>query len=240
MPDLLHSYRPMPRVYDEMLTADGTVREHWAHAGRVIDELGLDELLLRHRETRRLLDDDGVTYNVYGGDTSTPAPWALDPLPVLLSSQEWASIERAVVQRAQLLNLVLADLYGRRELLRQGLLPPGVVFAHPGFLRQCDGVRLPGSQQLFTTAVDLGRDAAGRFTVLADHTQAPSGAGYALENRVVVSRVFSGMYRDSQVHRLAPFFRMLRTALQVIAPPAAERAQPDPAVTHRQVAGLDE
>lgn len=222
MPDLLDSYRPMPRVYDEMLTAEGKVREHWALAGRVIDELGIAELLLRHHETRRLLDDDGVTYNVYGDDGSTPTPWALDPLPVLVSSQEWASIDRAVVQRAQLLNFILADLYGRRDLLRRGLLPAAVVFAHPGFLRSCDGVRLPGSQQLFTTAVDLARDATGRFTVLADHTQAPSGAGYALENRVVVSRVFSGMYRDSQVHRLAPFFRMLRTALQVIAPPAAD------------------
>jgi len=222
MPDLLDSYRPIPTVYDEMLTVEGQVREHWAGPGRVIDELGLDELLLRRHETRRLLDDDGVTYNVYGDDTSTPAPWALDPLPVLLSSQEWAAIEAAVVQRAQLLNLILSDLYGRRDLLRLGLLPAEVVFAHPGFLRQCDGVRLPGSQQLFTTAVDLARDAAGHFTVLADHTQAPSGAGYALENRVVVSRVFAGMYRDSQVHRLAPFFRMLRTALQVIAPPEAD------------------
>ncbi len=222
MPDLLDSYRPMPLAYDEMLTPEGKVREHWAQAGRVIDELGLDELLLRHHETRRLLDDDGVTYNVYGDDTSTPTPWALDPLPVLVSSEEWAVIERAVVQRAQLLNLVLADLYGRRDLLRRQLLPAEVVFGHPGFLRQCDGVRLPGSQQLFTTAVDLVRDPAGRFTVLGDHTQAPSGAGYALENRLVVSRVFSGMYRDAQVHRLAPFFRMLRTALQVIAPPAAD------------------
>jgi len=222
MPDLVDSYRPIPRVYDEMLTVEGEVREHWAQVGRVIDELGLDELVRRRRETRRLLDDDGVTYNVYGGDTSTPAPWALDPLPVLLSSQEWVAIEAALVQRAQLLNLILSDLYGRRDLLRRGLLPAEVVFAHPGFLRQCDGVRLPGSQQLFTTAVDLARDAAGRFTVLADHTQAPSGAGYALENRVVVSRLFAGMYRESQVHRLAPFFRMLRTALQVIAPPETD------------------
>jgi len=222
MPHLLDSYRPLPRVYDEMLTGEGEVRQHWAQAGRVIDELGLDELLLRRRETRRILADDGVTYNVYGDDTSTPAPWALDPLPVLLSSPEWAAIEAALVQRAQLFNLILSDLYGRRDLLRRGLLPAEVVFAHPGFLRQCDGVRLPGSQQLFTTGVDLARDAGGRFTVLADHTQAPSGAGYALENRVVVSRVFAGMYRDAQVHRLAPFFRMLRTALEVIAPQAAD------------------
>jgi len=172
----------MPRVYDEMLTAEGKVRDHWGLAGRVIDELGIAELLQRNHETRRLLDDDGVTYNVYGDDVSIPTPWALDPLPVLVSSQEWASIDRAVVQRAQLLNLILADLYGRRDLLRRGLLPAAVVFAHPGFLRSCDGVRLPGSQQLFTTAVDLARDATGQpprpWIDLVEASETPIGGPY--------------------------------------------------------------
>ena len=102
------------------------------------------------------------------------------------------------------------------------LLPAELVLGHSGFLRQCDQIRLPGNQQLFNMAVDLGRDASGRCTVLADCTQAPSGAGYALENRVVVSRVFPSLYRDSQVHRLAPFFRTLRASLQDVAPPDAD------------------
>ena len=227
-PDLLASYRQMPGVYDEMLTAEGRVREHWAHAGHVIGNLGLDELLYRRSEARRLLDDDGVTYNVYGHDDPTDAPapsvapWALDPVPVLLPSDEWAGVELGVIQRAELFNLVLTDLYGPRQLLRRGFLPPELVLGHSGFLRQCDQIRVPGSQQLFSIAVDLGRDASGRCTVLADRTQAPSGAGYALENRVVVSRVFPSLYRDSQVHRLAPFFRTLRASLQGVAPPDAD------------------
>jgi uncharacterized circularly permuted ATP-grasp superfamily protein len=227
-PDLLASYRPAPGAYDEMLTADGRIREHWTHAGRVIADLGLDELLDRRSEACRLLDDDGVTYNVYGHDDPTfatapaAAPWGLDPVPVLLASDEWAGIELGVVQRAELLNLVLTDLYGSRQLLRRGVLPAEVVLADPGFLRQCDQIRVPGSQQLFTTAVDLVRDASGQCTVLADHTQAPSGAGYALENRVVVSRVFPSLYRDSEVHRLAPFFRTLRASLRDIAPPGTD------------------
>ena len=227
-PDLLASYRQLPGAYDEMLTADGRIREHWAHAGRVFDDLGLDELLDRRSEACRLLDDDGVTYNVYGHDDSdsapTPAaaPWGLDPVPVLLASDEWADVELGVIQRAELLNLVLSDLYGPRQLLRRGVLPAELVLAHPGFLRQCDQIRVPGGQQLFTTAVDLARDGSGRCTVLADHTQAPSGAGYALENRVVVSRVFPSLYRDSQVHRLAPFFRTLRASLHDVAPPGAD------------------
>jgi uncharacterized circularly permuted ATP-grasp superfamily protein/uncharacterized alpha-E superfamily protein len=226
--ELLASYRPEPGVYDEMLTAGGEVREHWEHAGRVIEGLGLEELLERRSKARRLLDDDGVTYNIYGSDDasfsspSPAAPWALDPVPVLLASEEWAGIELGVVQRAELLNLVLTDLYGPRELLRRGLLPAELILGHPGFLRQCDQIRVPGNQQLFSTAVDLARDAAGNCTVLADHTQAPSGAGYALENRVVVSRVFPSLYRDSQVHRLAPFFRMMRASFEAVAPPDAD------------------
>ena len=192
MPDLLSSYQPVPGVYDEMLAADGVLREHWAHAARVIDGLGLAELLERRAKTRRLLDDDGVTYNVHGtGDALTTSTrtsataWSLDPVPVLLASDEWAGIELGVIQRAELLNLVLTDLYGPRELLRRGLLPAELILGHPGFLRQCDQIRVPGTQQLIMTAVDLARDSTGRCTVLADHTQAPSGAGYALENRVV-------------------------------------------------------
>ncbi|MEO5837842.1 MAG: circularly permuted type 2 ATP-grasp protein [Acidimicrobiales bacterium] len=227
-PDLLTSYRPPVGAYDEMLTADGRLREHWAHAGRVIETLGLRELLDRRSEAFRLLDDDGVTYNIYGGDPATTttaptiAPWGLDPVPVLLASDEWAGIERGVIQRAELLNFVLADLYGPRQLLRRGLLPAELVLSHPGFFRACDQIRLPGAQQLFTTAVDLARDGDGRCTVLADHTQSPSGAGYALENRLVVSRVLPSLYRDSQVHRLAPFFRMLRASLQESAPPGTD------------------
>ncbi|MEO8692962.1 MAG: circularly permuted type 2 ATP-grasp protein [Acidimicrobiales bacterium] len=227
-PDLLASYRPLAGAYDEMFTADGRLREHWAHAGRVIETLGLRELLDRRSEAYRLLDDDGVTYNIYGDDPAitasapTIAPWGLDPVPVLLASDEWVGIELGVIQRAELLNLVLTDLYGPRQLLRRGLLPAELVLSHPGFFRACDQIRLPGSQQLFTTAVDLARDSAGNCAVLADHTQSPSGAGYALENRLVVSRVLPSLYRDSQVHRLAPFFRMLRASLQELAPPGTD------------------
>ena len=226
IPELLSSYQPVRGVYDEMLDAHGVAREHWAHAGAVFDDLGLDELLERRSKARRLLDDDGVTYNIYSDNALVPmsaaAPWGLDPVPVLLASEEWAAIELGVIQRAELLNLVLTDLYGPRQLLRRGLLPVELVLGHPGFLRQCDQIRVPGEQQLITTAVDLARDADGRCTVLADHSQAPSGAGYALENRVVVSRVFPSLYRDSQVHRLAPFFRTLRSTLEEVAPPGVD------------------
>lgn len=213
-------------VYDEMLEAPGTPREHWAHLAEAVDELGLEELLHRRDEAARLLDQDGVVYNTYKNDdggraSSLAGGWRLDPLPTVLSSREWQAIEAAVIERAELLNLVLDDLYGPRDLIRRGLLPAEVVFGHHGFLRACAGVRLPG-QQLFSYAADLGRDADGRWCVLSDRTQTPSGFGYALENRTVVSRVLPTLYRDARVHRLAPFFRALRGALQAAAPPGVD------------------
>ena len=219
-PGLLDGYHPPPGGHDEMLDGDGRVRERWSHVGRVLDRLGHPELLNRRAEAARLLADDGVDYQL-SGPGQTRQRWTLDPVPVLLGSQEWSEVERGVIQRAELLNLILADLYGERRLLRTGLLPPELVYSHPGFVRQADQVRVPGPQ-LFSVAVDVARTASGRWWALSDRTQTPAGFGYALENRVVVSRVFPSMYRDVQAHRLAPFFRTLRSALQAAAPAGVE------------------
>lgn len=207
--DLLSAYHPPPGVYDEMVDEAGQLREHWVHVGAVLSGLGMAELQRRRAEAGSLLDDQGITQ------------WRIDPLPVVVTSDEWARIESAVVQRAELLNLVLADLYGPRDLLARGLLPPEVVYAHPGFLRACDQIRIPGGQQLFTLAVDLVRDRSGDTVVLADRAQTPTGVGYAIANRTVTSRVFPSLHRNAQVHRLAPFVRALRAGLESVAPDTA-------------------
>ena len=215
-------YRPLPGCYDELVDGTGAARAHWADLAESLHELGVAELRSRQAEAARLLDQDGVIYNAYRDDARADQRWLLDPLPAVLSSREWERIETGVIERAELLNLVLDDLYGPRELLRRGVLPAELVFGHAGFLRACDGIRLPGELQLFSYAADIGRDADGRHVVLSDRTQAPSGSGYALENRTVVSRVLPTLYRDAGVHRLAPFFRSLRVALQAVAPPGIE------------------
>ena len=221
-PPTPRDYGPLPGCYDEMVDRDGTPRAHWADLAESLQELGVEELLRRQAEAARLLDQDGVVYNAYREEERADQRWLLDPLPAVLSSREWEGIESGVIERAELLNLVLDDLYGPRDLLRRGVLPAEVVFGHAGFLRACDGIRLPGEQQLFSYAADIGRDADGRYVALSDRTQAPSGAGYALENRTVISRVLPSLYRDAQVHRLAPFFRSLRVALQAVAPPGVD------------------
>ncbi len=218
---LLEPYRS-DAAFDELVAPDGRVRTHWSQVIGALQQLGPEQLRARHAEVERLLRNDGVTYNIHGDPTGLGNPWSLDPLPLLMGSEEWAGIEQGVAQRAELWNLVVADLYGPRELLHRGVLPPELVFDHDGFLRPWDGVTLRGPHELFLYAADLVRGPDGSMVVLGDRAQAPSGAGYALENRVVVSRVFPSLYRDAQVHRLAPFFRALRGGLAAVAPEGTE------------------
>jgi uncharacterized circularly permuted ATP-grasp superfamily protein/uncharacterized alpha-E superfamily protein len=217
-PDLVGGYASRRGRVDEMFGPDGTVRPHWDYVASSIAALGGEELETRRAEVRQLLRIDGATYHVYGDPAGLQRPWELDPVPSLVSSDEWAQVETGCAQRAELLNEVLIDLYGPRDLIRRGLLPLDLIYEHPGFLRACDGIRLPGDRQLVVYAVDLARGSDGAMTVLADRAQAPSGAGYALENRRVMSRVLPSMFRDAGVHRLALFFQTLRHRLRAVAP----------------------
>lgn len=224
-PILYRRYTIPPGAYDEMCTADGALRPHWEYVIHSLGTLGPGELKLRGQEAQRLLKENGVTYNVYGDPQGTDRPWRFDPIPYLVSSQEWSSIEGGLIQRAELLDLILADIYGPRDLIRKGLIPPELIFAHPGFLRCCQGIVPTRNRWLPLYAVDLVRAADGNIWVLGDRTQAPSGSGYALENRIVLSRTLPSLYRDSHVHRLALYFRTIRATLHNLARHLTENPQ---------------
>jgi uncharacterized circularly permuted ATP-grasp superfamily protein/uncharacterized alpha-E superfamily protein len=211
-------YRPIAGSYDEMCERPGAVHHHWLYLTGALQALAPGEFGQRWAEVRRLLHENGVTYNVYGDPQAAGRLWPLDPLPVLLTSAEWSAIEQALIQRAELLGVLLADLYGPRTTIRRGLLPAELIFAHPGFLRPCDAVTRSGDLSLPLYAADLARAPDGRMRIIADRSQAPSGAGYAVENRTVLSRVFPSLYRDSHVHGLALFFRTLRSTLNSLDP----------------------
>jgi len=225
--ELLAAYAVPESRFDEMLASGGVPRPHWdaflrALAAREGSEIG-DTLSLMEREIR----ENGITYNVYADPKGADRPWEVDPLPLLLSADEWATIEAGIAQRAELLNRVLADIYGPQVLLRSGAIPAPVVFGHSGFLHPVKGLRPAGGVHLFQYAADLARSPDGHWWVVSDRTQAPSGAGYALENRLVVSRVFPQMFADLNVQHLASFFAGVRDSLLHWAPrPAAGEGTP--------------
>src|SRR5262245_24062685 len=214
---LLDGYHPVDGAYDEMVVPPDSFRAHCEGFVHSIEALGRHELASRWENAKRTLRDNGVTYNVYGDPQRADRPWELDLMPLVVSSAEWGRLEKALVQRTRLLNLILADVYGERRLLRDDLLPPALVLGNPAFLRPCHGIGVPRGIHLHLHAVDVARSPDGEWRVLADRTQAPSGAGYALENRIVLSRSLPEAFRDCQVQRLASFFWAQRDTLTALA-----------------------
>lgn len=213
-------------AYDELLDSSGGLRAHWQPLIDSIQTVDVDELNRRMENTRRLVWESGVTYNIYGDLPGQDRSWELDIIPLVIPADEWSRIERGLVQRARLLNLILADLYGSQRLLIEGLLPPGLVLANPAFLRACHGFRPVGNIHLHLYAVDLVRSSDGQWWVAGDRTQTAAGAGYALENRIVMSRALPDALRNCQVRRLSGFFRGIREMLRQLAP----RGRDDPRV----------
>ncbi|MAQ99670.1 MAG: hypothetical protein CMI00_03935 [Oceanospirillaceae bacterium] len=203
---------------DEVRGADGEIKPHWAYLLDSLKSITPEALDERQQKAMRLLRDDGASYNVYTDDINPARIWGLDLVPNIIGSDEWGDIESGLLERAELLNLLLRDLYGPRQLIRTGVIPPEGLFAHRGFLRACHGIKMPGDHELIVHAVDMIRREDGSMLVLSDRTQAPSGMGYALENRTVMSRVFPSLFRDSHVHRLAAFFQQLRAKLISLCP----------------------
>lgn len=205
-------------IYDEMYATENKVLPYWERFMVALERMGSEKLELRRKEAQRLLRENGVTYNVYGDSQNLTRPWRLDPVPLLISSEEWTLIEAGLKQRAELLNLILKDIYGKQNLLKKGLLPAELIFAHEGFLRPCVGALQNQLRHLTIYSANLARGPNGRMWVLDDRTQAPSGSGYALENRTVMTRVLPDIFRETQVHRLAGFFKALCKGLADIAP----------------------
>ncbi|MEJ0088137.1 MAG: circularly permuted type 2 ATP-grasp protein [Limisphaerales bacterium] len=222
---LLSGYKRSPGAFDELLAADGEIFPHYTKLLGELEAFGAPELSRRADACQRFVHEHGITYNVYGDPRGMERPWQLDPIPFVIAPEEWRTLENGLIQRATLLNKILADCYGAQELIRSRWLSPALVFGQPDFLRPCHGIRVPGDNLLHFYAADLARSPDGRWWVVSDRTQIPTGAGYALANRLVTSRILPEPFRDNQVHRLAGFFLAMQNSLAQLAPRQAEKAR---------------
>jgi len=218
-------------VWDELRTPAGAVRgpwqrfAHWLPAPAEDTDLAQD-LDRRVAQVAQQIRRDGVTHNVFSEAGVASRPWSLELLPLLIEPADWAQIERGVVQRAALLEAMLADLYGAQRLLHQGLLPPALLLRHPGYLRPMVGVEPTGGLRLHIVAFDLARGPDGQWRVLAQRTQGPSGLGYVLHNRLTISRQFPDAFRELRVQHIASSYRRLLDTVDAMARDVARGQTP--------------
>lgn len=224
------AYRPVDGVHDEMMDAEGKVREHWRPLIAGFDGLGPEALAGRFSRADRHLRDAGVFFRAYGENSGQEREWPLAHVPVLISVAEWSRIEEGLKQRAELLEALAADFYGENTLVAQGIIPPELIAKSAEFLRPMTGSMPQGGHFLHFCGFELGRGEDGEWRVLADRTQAPSGAGFALENRVAMLRALPEIHAGLKVHRLAGFFRDFRDALFALAQPSGRVAVLTPGI----------
>ncbi|WP_250462721.1 circularly permuted type 2 ATP-grasp protein [Microbulbifer litoralis] len=216
----LAGYRCPADIFDELRARDGGLDPGWSHLLGHFARLSAAELDERLRKLQRVLRDDGASY-MLTGPAGAPAAqtWELDPIPQLIDGAEWRTLEAGLEERAQILDLLLKDIYGPQHLVRDGVIPPELVYANADFLRPCHGIGIDGRQLLTVYAADLMRAPDGVRRVVGDRTQMPAGLGFALENRAAMARVMPELFGARRVRSLADFFRALRRALESLAPP---------------------
>ncbi|WP_237152876.1 circularly permuted type 2 ATP-grasp protein [Oryzibacter oryziterrae] len=213
---VLASYAPLPGAWDEMMQPDGGIRAPWDRFLGLVASQTKAQLSEAFSSAEQHLRDSGVFFRAYDDPAGGERPWPLAPLPLLIAPTEWEALKTGVIQRARLAEAVLSDVYGEGRLIRDGVMPAAVVAGSPNFLRPLVGIKPKGGRHLRFYAVDIGRGPDGRWWVLSDRAQAPSGAGYALENRIAISRALPDMTRNLNVDRLASFFQAFRDELSAL------------------------
>lgn len=201
-------------VYNEVYESSGAPRAHWQRFVQALRSVNPTDFARRNSQAERMLRENGVNYHSITDGANHARPWRLDLIPMLTTAAEWSVVESALTQRAQLLNLVIADIYGPRSLIERRLLPPEVLFANPEYLRPFCDLRRNDTPPMFLYAAELARSANGQWLVMADRSEAPAGPGFALENRIVSARSMPSAFKQIPVERLAGFFSKLQNALR--------------------------
>lgn len=210
---LLSSYKETINSYDEVIDSNGQVKLYWQKFFNTLESIGLQELELRNQEIIKKLKENGVTYNVYDSNNEANRQWKLDPIPFLIHKSEWETIEKGLIQRAILFDLILKDIYGSQELIKNNIIPAELIFDNTGFLLPCYDIKQKLSRQLLNFACDLARGPDGKMWLLDTRTQSPSGSGYALENRIVMSKVLPELNKKMYRSRLSYYFSDIQNAV---------------------------
>jgi len=209
--EFFSGYQRLAHGCDEALGADGAVRPAWAPFAQSFGALTPEEQAQRHERLRRLVAENGVAYDLFA-EPGTRQPWAVDLIPIVIGTEEWAHLERGLVQRATLFDLIAKDIYGPQTLLKSGKIPGRLIFSDTAFLHACREAK-PAAHLINFFAADLVRDTGGAWRIIDVHAETPAGAGFALANRLLHGQLMGDVFRACHTVRLARFFERLQSEI---------------------------
>jgi len=220
------SAKDQTHQHNEFTDKEGELKQNWIDFFKILGAQQIRKLSESASTVARFIQQNGISYNVYDADQGQSRPWSLNPLPLLIGKEEWTHISRGLAQRAKLLNEVLKDIYGQQTLLQESYLPAALVQGHPGYLRAVHQVKPPGDVYLHIVAFDIARGPEGKWWVIGNRTQAPSGLGYVLENRLIISKLFPEAFRQLRIQHIASSYRRLLDTFTELAKPLAKGETP--------------
>ena len=203
--------------FDEMFDTQCNVRPHWNEIKNGLDNAGIKQLELKQTEIDWRLEDNGVTYNIYNDPEGNNRRWNLDPIPLVLTSTEWEEISKGLKQRAKLLNLIFKDLYTEQRLIKEGIVPAEIIFAHKSFIPEVFNFENKDYYSMRFYATDISRGPDGKFWVINDRTQSPSGLGYAIENRLTMNSISNDLYPNIEILKMAKFIEGFKDMLKSLS-----------------------
>jgi len=211
--------------FDELYDDQQNIKSHWSEIVSKIEEAGLETLFQKQTEIEWHLENNGVTYNIYeDSDKPKNRSWELDPIPFVIAEDEWKRIEKGLEQRAKLFNLIFRDLYSEQRLLKENIIPSELIFSHKGFIREVFDFGYKDEFNINLYAADMARGPDGKMWIVSDKTHAPSGLGYAIENRLTMNTVTKDLYKDMKFKRLSPFLEDLKSVIEKMAGGDLEKA----------------
>jgi uncharacterized circularly permuted ATP-grasp superfamily protein len=218
---LFAGYRPHPAAWDELFDTAGQPHPHCRMLVERLGELSVEEFQRRRAGADLVFINQGITFSVYSDRRGVEKIFPFDLVPRTVAASEWSALEAGLLQRIYALNQFLHDVYHEQRILKEGIVPAELVLGSKGFRKEMIGFEPPKGQYIHVCGTDLVRDAEGRFLVLEDNGRTPSGVSYVLENRVVMKKVFPGLFRSCQVRRVEDYPQRLRDALRSVAPDGA-------------------
>jgi uncharacterized circularly permuted ATP-grasp superfamily protein len=213
---ILDAYK-LESSFDEMFDKNNNVKEHWKDILKKLEEAGIEKLEQKQTEIDWRLEDNGVTYNIYNDPDGTNRRWNLDPIPFVLTKEEWDEVSKGLAQRAKLLNLIFKDLYTEQRLIKEGIIPAEIIFGHKSFLPIVFNFENIDYYSMKFYATDISRGPDGKFWVINDRTQSPSGLGYAIENRLTMNSISNDLYSNIKIHRISKFIEGFKEMLTSFA-----------------------
>ena len=213
----LKNYR-LDHAFDEMFAEENVLREQYGPLLEHFSALPPTEVQRRKQAADLAFLNQGITFTVYGRDEATERIFPYDLLPRIITSAEWASVERGLTQRITALNLFLKDIYNEGRILRDGVVPRELVYSCPQFRRQMQGLQVPRNVYVAICGTDLIRLGNGDFVVLEDNLRVPSGVSYMLTNRRVMKRIFPQLFRNYNVRPIEHYTQVLLSTLRSLAP----------------------